>query len=244
MHNQITGMMAMSDEDMVRRGDVLKTIEALEIARCASCGNPRNNHPFRHQFVTESALDMKAAIDAIPSVQVGVKPLEWIKHPSKDIWRATVGLGVYKAFGITSPSWDFDSWSDAKDKVSQSAPTIEAAKAAAQADYEARIRSALTTQPSPDVAALVEAMVTIRCAILEALRSSSDMDYCLNLSGLAARTDLPRETLRGIIADMRAEGLVSYHKGLWSEEGTPGGAGYAITDDGRAALARVKGSEA
>lgn len=60
----------MSDEDMVRRGDVLKTIETLETARCASCGNPRNNHPFRHQFVTESALDMKAAINAIPAVQV------------------------------------------------------------------------------------------------------------------------------------------------------------------------------
>ena len=112
------------------------------------------------------------------------------------------------------------------------------------ADAITALRAIPAVQPSPDVAALVEAMVTIRCAILEALRSSSDMDYCLNLSGLAARTDLPRETLRGIIADMRAEGLVSHHKGLWSEEGTPGGAGYAITDDGRAALARVKGGDA
>lgn len=74
---------------------------------------------------------------------VKVKPLDWVKHSSKDIWRAITGLGVYKVFAVTFPSWDFDSWSDGKDKISQSAQSIEAAKAAAQADYEARILAAL-----------------------------------------------------------------------------------------------------
>ena len=36
--------------------------------------------------------------------------------------------------------------------------SVHDAMTAAQADYEARIRSALTAQPSPDVAALVDAL--------------------------------------------------------------------------------------
>ena len=82
---------------------------------------------------------------------VTVKPLVWVKHPAKDIWRAIVGFGVYKVFGVSFPSWDFYSWSDAKDKISKPSETIEAAKAAAQADYEARILAAIDARPASEV---------------------------------------------------------------------------------------------
>lgn len=62
-------------------------------------------------------------------------------------------------------------------------------------------------------------------------------DLCLTLYGLNARTNLPRETLRGIIADLRAEHLVSVQRGLFSEDGTPAGTGYHITEIGLAHLA-------
>lgn len=208
----------MSNDDLIRRGDARRILE--------------------EEGFLERSL---ANLNDLPAMQVAVKPLEWLEIREGQYFEARV-IGIL--YSVRLGSDGVVRWQAGHMGTWHEAPTIESAKAAAQADYEGRIRSALTAQPSPDVAALVEAMVTIRCAILEALRSSSDMDYCLNLSGLAARTDLPRETLRGIIADMRAEGLVSHHKGLWSEEGTPGGAGYAITDDGRAALARVKGGDA
>ena len=88
----------------------------------------------------------------------------------------------------------------------------------------------------PPATTLADALVMLRRAILEALDGVFEPGWCLSLYGLKARTDLPRETLRGIIADMRAEGLVSYHKGLWSDDGMPAGAGYAITEAGRAVL--------
>lgn len=83
---------------------------------------------------------------------------------------------------------------------------------------------------------VVKPLDALRHLILDALTTVAEEGYCLNLYGLEARTDLPRETLRGIVADMRKDGLVSYHKGLWAEDGMPAGAGYAITAAGRAAL--------
>jgi hypothetical protein len=42
---------------------------------------------------------------------------------------------------------------------------------------------------------------------------------------------------RAIVADLRAAGLASYHKGLWSDDERPAGAGYAITQAGLTLLA-------
>lgn len=128
----------MSDNDLIRRGDALAAVQ--EWTYCC---------------------DAEAAITAIPAVQPTVKPLVW----KGDSIRVTAkGMGEYYAcmrmfHGQKGAGWEDDEgdWH----------PTIEAAKAAAQADYEARIRSALDMQPtvSPkqlaaqpdDVAALVEA---------------------------------------------------------------------------------------
>ncbi len=75
-----------------------------------------------------------------------VKPLEWVKHPKADIWRCDTAIGAFKVFsgfGLGRASWDFDSATDFRDATSQSAADVDAAKAAAQADYEARIRDAI-----------------------------------------------------------------------------------------------------
>lgn len=71
-----------------------------------------------------------------------VKPLVWTKHPKIDGWRCDTIVGTYKVFGIgPTPSWDFDGLDgEARSCV---AGTIEAAKAAAQADYARRIAAAL-----------------------------------------------------------------------------------------------------
>ena len=82
---------------------------------------------------------------------VKVKPLEWIKHPTAEIWRCDTMIGTYKVFGLgPTPSWDFDGLDDkgialTKTSVSTSA---DVAKAAAQADYDSRILTAVEAVPT------------------------------------------------------------------------------------------------
>jgi DNA-binding GntR family transcriptional regulator len=80
------------------------------------------------------------------------------------------------------------------------------------------------------------AAATLRAAVLRALTEVPEPGWCLNLSGLAVRTGLSRDLLRGLVADLRHEGLVEHMIGLWSEDGRPAGAGYALTPAGAAAV--------
>ena len=107
----------------------------------------------------EAAIaDMTQQRDAAMAGAVKVKPLVWVKHPSVDIWRADTAFGTYKVFGLgPTPSWDFDSFSDLNDKTSKSAESVTAAKAAAQADYNSRILSALTPDADRMLALIVAA---------------------------------------------------------------------------------------
>lgn len=77
----------------------------------------------------------------VESAQVKVRPLEWVKHPSANIWRAECLLGVYQLYNIQTPVWLFDGFTDrVHDKRADS---VDAGFAAAQADYESRIRASL-----------------------------------------------------------------------------------------------------
>lgn len=79
-----------------------------------------------------------------------VKALEWAKHPAHDLWRAQAQhIGWYGVAAIVSPaSWSFDGLDE---QFTRDAESADDAKAAAQSDFEARIRSCLATaQPSPD----------------------------------------------------------------------------------------------
>ncbi len=75
-----------------------------------------------------------------------VQPLEWVKHPIIDAWRCDTMLGTYKVFsgGGIPPTWDFDGLTES---TSEAAATADDALAAAQADYAARILSAVTDTP-------------------------------------------------------------------------------------------------
>jgi len=91
-------------------------------------------------------------------MSIKVKALEWAQHPSgKPIWRAHApNIGWYGASAIISPaSWRFDGLDET---VTHDVADIDAAKAAAQADYERRILSAI--EPSPDMREVVEALTT------------------------------------------------------------------------------------
>lgn len=162
--NQIMGMTAMSDNDndLIRRGDA---IEALKAA----------NLPFGYGQAVH-------AITNVPAVQVTVKPLVWEHGQNVLRMDSTMMMGNGYDFdtmeltrqegygfgcgyiiwairsGLGKKSWNVYGILDGI--FIQDITSEDAAKDAAQADYEARIRSALTIAPAPDaakVAALVEA---------------------------------------------------------------------------------------
>lgn len=126
----------MSDDDLIRRGDAMAAVTQTAI-RWGVTGEPA------------ILVSTKAAISALPAVVPGVKALEWEPsvigkpwHSAKSpwgfyyaqwddetqAWFASLEMGEVEAPIILSPS---------------DVPSLEAAKAAAQADYEARILAAL-----------------------------------------------------------------------------------------------------
>ena len=115
----------MGDDDMIRRRDAQATIRAQK--------------PDLSDGAIQWACD---AIDALPAVQVGVKPLEWQTWEHGTSWADSI-FGRYSV-------WD-GHWREPNGYGGRASADPEAA---AQSDYDARIRSALTVQPAPEVAAL------------------------------------------------------------------------------------------
>lgn len=143
----------MSDNDLIRRGDAI----------ALTCD------PFGAETVTSQA------ITALPAVQPTVKPLVWMDFSDRgakaQAWNEANYMIQRWSVGRWEVNASYPGYGAPIDRICQFHPTLEAAKAAAQADYEARILSALDMQPtiSPkqlaaqpdDVAALVEALVEI-----------------------------------------------------------------------------------
>lgn len=124
----------MADNDLIRRGDAK-----------AICGTIIRN---------DEAARIEGFLATLPAAQVTVKPLEW-RDDGTNGHETDHAFGFYEVY--PSPEGDMLS----RDGVDSGVfPTIEAAKAAAQADYDARIRSALTVMPHDPakVQALVEAL--------------------------------------------------------------------------------------
>lgn len=94
-------------------------------------------------------------LNAIPAAQVTVKPLEWEPF-------GTECVRSYSMAGLYEVIWGFRSGQVCLDMRGATIwfESTEAAKAAAQADYDARIRPALTVTPHDPakVQALVEAL--------------------------------------------------------------------------------------
>jgi len=127
----------MSDNDLIRRGDVL-----------ALC----DQYPY--------VEGVKTALHDIPAAQPTVKPLAWLDS-QQGRYSESRAIGIL--YSIRLGSDGVTRWQAGHMGPWHEVASIEAAKAAAQADYEARILSALDMQPtvSPDVAALVEALENV-----------------------------------------------------------------------------------
>ena len=102
--------------------------------------------------------------DALPAVQVTVKPLEWVDFADRGAKAQAWNYANYTLQKWSDGRWElgasYSGYTTSIYGIDRFYPTIEAAKAAAQADYEARIRSAMTVTPAPDapeLAALVDA---------------------------------------------------------------------------------------
>lgn len=98
------------------------------------------------------------AIAALPAVTVGVKPLVWedrssAVHPR---FKAVTGFGTY--YIERNKAGLFDWWSPYRMGKTE-VKTLDAAKAAAQADYTARILAALEPVATTDPAAIREAAI-------------------------------------------------------------------------------------
>jgi len=91
------------------------------------------------------------------SKHVKVKPLEWeaADEDEEDYVFAFSEIGAYSIERLSAGSWELTAERPSGGECSWYV-TIEAAKAAAQADYESRILSAL--EPSPAFEAMVEAL--------------------------------------------------------------------------------------
>jgi len=136
------------------------TKEAIE-AGVAAFESTFNGSPNSTEMVTTI---LTAALAAMPGPAVKVKPLEWVDRAAADgnsrNSYADTSVGSYEAFelnmNVPSGPVTVFGWSGIPWKKDQHVESFEAAKAAAQADYEARILSAIT--PANDLASENESL--------------------------------------------------------------------------------------
>jgi len=113
-------------------------------------------------------------VKGLEPAPVGVKPLEWeqiSRVPDVITFKAESIVGAYLVWGVTGGQWTYSSMLRG---FKAGFLTAEAAKAAAQADYEARIRSALTSPASGERDSVIEvtdAMVEDGAVAIDALWS-------------------------------------------------------------------------
>lgn len=141
-------------------------------------------HPMRDAFLEAALYQAWRAGKLIPADEVAVKPLEWVDFADRGA----------KAQAWNDANYMIQKWSDGRWEISASYPgystsiygmdrfhpTLEAAKAAAQADYDARIMAApdvqsITVQDAarvPEVQALIEAGEKVLHAIGELVANS------------------------------------------------------------------------
>lgn len=100
------------------------------------------------------------------SCHVKIKPLVW--HRSDDCFVAESVVGTYRVFGGDGWHW---SNSHRGHGGARCFPTSDEAKAAAQVDYERRIRSAIEPEKS---ATVNESLVAVMAAELQALAEEGE----------------------------------------------------------------------
>ncbi len=69
-------------------------------------------------------------------------------------------------------------------------------------------------------------------------------DLCVPFMPIQDLTGYDRKTVRRHIRALARKGLAEYHRGLWTEDGEPAGAGYCITHAGREAIEALIATQA
>lgn len=150
-----------------------------------------NTHPNpkKGALIREWAEELRAA--SLPKVERGVKikPLEWDENGDAKTALATyhVEKGMF--------GWQWSCFSGAGGYAgAKPLGSKEEAKAAAQADYEQRIRSALKVSPSTSEGEAVPAMEGEVAMLFEGLRRNATPDNTLRLDRLQALYAAPQPT--------------------------------------------------
>jgi Lar family restriction alleviation protein len=148
----------------VDTSEICCPIEYNAHARCSDC-DAQGPAEYRWDTPNEAKAEAIAAwnrrADTRPA-PVSVKPLEWEDVGygwAKTSWGGYTITDRFDPFWDEAFGWEHSSRGDG-DRSEEVFESVDAAKAAAQADYEARILPAI--QPDPSVEGLIEALRDIR----------------------------------------------------------------------------------
>lgn len=133
----------------------------FEKAPCYLCGynGPGYFQPISHECASRYHAAEVDALFSPASASVAVKPLEWVRSGWVEAFSQAEGLGLWYSIQPGRPSRDpgdppfgcLVTWAvpgqQMRVELGLDFQSVDEAKAAAQADYERRILSALTTQP-------------------------------------------------------------------------------------------------
>jgi hypothetical protein len=107
----------------------------------------------RHPTIEEAVATYREDYPAPQPIVVGIKPLEWkpddVPGVEGTYFKADTSIGRYEVFeftvNLTTGSRTIRGWKGHWVNADQPAESLDDAQAAAQADYEARIRAALSS---------------------------------------------------------------------------------------------------
>lgn len=85
----------------------------------------------------------------------------------------------------------------------------------------------------------VAATAAIETGVLNVLFELPE-GYCYNLRHLSEALGVHREYIRAACHALRERRLVTYQRGIWTEDGRPAGTGYMLTEAGVKALAAAE----
>lgn len=94
----------------------------------------------------------------------------------------------------------------------------------------------MTDRPS-----LPQIQAALDLHVLQIMQEQCDSWYAptevaFSLRAFIAEPWITREIVRGVCRSLTDRGYAVYRRGLWTDDGEPGGAGYGITDKGVAYL--------
>lgn len=115
-----------------------------EILELATEYRPSMPEDVLHLWARDAVYVLRSLI-----AQPKIKPLQWEKHPSADMWRAFTIVGVYTVSTIIDVLWVFDGYENGCQDAVDARDELDA-KAACQADFNDRIKSVLE-RPNPSL---------------------------------------------------------------------------------------------